>query len=62
MPSIVAAVRDLNRLRQIYLVLVRHGFGELGQRLGFRGRSKSEPEPRALPGAADARCHSAVRQ
>ncbi|EYF06659.1 ABC1 kinase family protein [Chondromyces apiculatus] len=55
MPSIVAAVRDLNRLRQIYLVLVRHGFGEIGQRLGFRGRSKSEPDPKALPAAADSR-------
>lgn len=35
MVSIVSAVRDLGRLRQIYLVLLRHGFGELAQRLGF---------------------------
>jgi ubiquinone biosynthesis protein len=35
MVSIVTAVRDLERLRQIYVVLVRHGFGELAQRLGF---------------------------
>jgi ubiquinone biosynthesis protein len=40
MPSILGAVRDLNRLRQIYLVLVRHGFGELAQRLGFGGGKK----------------------
>ena len=35
MVSILTAVRDLGRLRQIYVVLVRHGFGELAQRLGF---------------------------
>ena len=35
MVSILSAVRDLDRLRQIYVVLVRHGFGELAQRLGF---------------------------
>jgi len=57
--SIVTAVRDLNRLRQIYLVLVRHGFGELAQRLGFRGKSAGNqpkalppPEPRALEDGA----------
>lgn len=46
--SIVTAVRDLNRMRQIYLVLVRHGFGEIAQRLGFRGRSGGQ-QPKALP-------------
>ena len=40
MPSILGAVRDLNRLRQIYLVLVRHGFGEIAQRLGFGSAAK----------------------
>jgi ubiquinone biosynthesis protein len=35
MVSILSAVLDLDRLRQIYVVLVRHGFGELAQRLGF---------------------------
>lgn len=35
MASLLSAVRDLERLRQIYVVLVRHGFGELAQRLGF---------------------------
>lgn len=35
MASILNTVRDLERLRQIVLVLVRHGFGEVVQRLGF---------------------------
>jgi ubiquinone biosynthesis protein len=50
MVSILNAVRDLDRLRQIYVVLVRHGFGELAQRLGF-GRGK---RPKALLTAAGA--------
>lgn len=44
MVSIVSAVRDLSRLRQIYVVLVRHGFGEIAQRLGLGGRSSKAPE------------------
>ena len=47
MVSIVSAVRDLGRLREIYVVLVRHGFGELAQRLGLGKRGK------ALPAATD---------
>jgi ubiquinone biosynthesis protein len=43
MASLLSAVRDLQRLRQIYVVLVRHGFGELAQRLGF-GLKKNKPE------------------
>lgn len=43
MVSIVSAVRDLGRLREIYVVLVRHGFGELAQRLGLGKRSKAVP-------------------
>lgn len=31
--SIVTAARDLSRLREIYVVLVRHGFGEIVSRL-----------------------------
>jgi ubiquinone biosynthesis protein len=57
MPSILGAVRDLNRLRQIYLVLVRHGFGEIAQRLGFGRRNKSSrrpEEPAALPAGTPA--------
>ena len=45
MVSILSAVRDLDRLRQIYVVLVRHGFGELAQRLGFGGGKKARPAP-----------------
>ncbi len=56
MPSILGAVRDLNRLRQIYLVLVRHGFGEIAQRLGFGGAGKKKASqaegPAQLPGKA----------
>ncbi len=44
MVSILSAVRDLDRLRQIYVVLVRHGFGELAQRLGFGKRAKALPQ------------------
>ncbi len=42
MASILTAVRDIGRLREIYVVLVRHGFGELAQRLGFNRSSKDE--------------------
>ncbi|HEY6878338.1 MAG TPA: AarF/UbiB family protein, partial [Polyangiales bacterium] len=35
MASLLTAVRDLDRLRQIAGVLVRHGFGELVQRAGW---------------------------
>jgi ubiquinone biosynthesis protein len=41
MVSVFTAVRDLGRLRQIYAVLVRHGFGELAQRLGLGGKRAS---------------------
>ena len=58
MPSILGAVRDLNRLRQIYLVLVRHGFGEIAQRLGLgrarRPRAQEAEAPAQLPAAAAA--------
>lgn len=52
MVSIVTAYRDLVRLREIYVVLVKHGFGELASRLGLSGRKRlarapgeSEPPP-----------------
>ncbi len=59
MPSILGAVRDLNRLRQIYLVLVRHGFGEIAQRLGLGGggkrpRAENLDAPKLRSGAAAA--------
>lgn len=51
MISVVSAVRDLGRLREITSVLVRHGFGEIVARAGFGkrpkkvGAGKSEPPP-----------------
>jgi len=42
MASILTAVRDIGRLREIYVVLVRHGFGELAQRLGFNRANKDD--------------------
>src|SRR3974390_2042451 len=41
MVSVLSAVRDLVRLREISSVLVRHGFGEVVARAGF-GRTKSK--------------------
>jgi ubiquinone biosynthesis protein len=40
--SIVNAVKDIERLRQISAVLVRHGFGEVVARIGIGGGAKSE--------------------
>src|SRR5207248_10073113 len=50
MVSVLSAVRDLGRLREITGVLVRHGFGEIVARMGFgRGprtaKEKDEKEP-----------------
>lgn len=48
MVSILTAVRDLGRLRQIYVVLVRHGFADLAARLGLGNK-----RARALTVASD---------
>jgi ubiquinone biosynthesis protein len=49
--SVVSAVRDLGRLREITSVLVRHGFGEVVTRVGFgrkpRKGTASDPPPSA---------------
>ncbi len=42
MVSLLSAARDLGRLRQIYTVLARHGFGELARRLGLGGDAKKD--------------------
>lgn len=47
MPSVITAFKDLDRLRQIAVVLGRHGFGEVVQRIGLDdlligARSESE--------------------
>jgi ubiquinone biosynthesis protein len=49
MVSIVTAYRDLVRLREIYVVLVKHGFGELATRLGLSGRRRAPRSPDAPP-------------
>jgi ubiquinone biosynthesis protein len=46
MVSVLAAVRDLGRLREISAVLVRHGFGEIVGRAGF-GRTQKTDHPDA---------------
>ncbi len=56
MPSILTAVRDLDRARQIAVVLVRHGFGEVAARLGL-----SSDAPGAGTSAAGDRATVATR-
>ena len=54
MASLLSAVRDIERLRQVVLVLVRHGFGEVVERSGV-GRlvlKASDPVPALGEGAA----------
>jgi ubiquinone biosynthesis protein len=43
MMSVVSAVRDLGRLREISRVLMRHGFGEVVARMGI-GKKKGDSE------------------
>src|SRR5688572_13289255 len=55
MASIITAVRDLERLRQIVSVLARHGFGELVQRTGWGaqlgiGKKPDEPDAKISVG------------
>ena len=50
MVSIVHAARDISRMREIASVLVRHGFGEVVQRLGLL-RSASAKESPERPSA-----------
>lgn len=42
MITVISAVRDLVRLREITSVLVRHGFGEVVARLGFGQKSRRD--------------------
>ena len=60
MVSIVNAVRDLGRLRQINAVLLRHGFGELAQRLGFGLRRKSASLTLAAAGEGELELEESV--
>src|ERR1700690_478273 len=45
--SVLSAVRDLGRLREITTVLVRHGFGEIVTRAGFGGAAPAPDETKA---------------
>jgi ubiquinone biosynthesis protein len=45
--SVLSAVRDLGRLREISAVLVRHGFGEVVARAGFGKRDDANKEDEA---------------
>jgi ubiquinone biosynthesis protein len=42
MASLISAVKDIDRLRQITTVLARHGFGELLARMGLGGAAVAE--------------------
>src|SRR5579859_5076535 len=52
MVSVLSAVRDLARLREISSVLVRHGFGEVVARAGF-GRPRKKDAKKARDEAPD---------
>lgn len=45
MVSIVSAIRDIARVREVSSVLARHGFGEVVGRLGLIGKSKESGSP-----------------
>jgi ubiquinone biosynthesis protein len=53
MVTVLSAVRDLVRLREISSVLVRHGFGEVVARAGF-GRTRRKDKPQVVEGSPDA--------
>ncbi len=53
MVSLTHAVRDLSRLREIYVVLARHGFGEVVARLR-RARPETADAPADVPADASA--------
>jgi ubiquinone biosynthesis protein len=54
MVSVLSAVRDLVRLREISSVLVRHGFGEIVARAGFgRTKKKEKAAPEGSPDAPE---------
>ena len=51
MVSVLSAVRDLGRLREISVVLVRHGFGEIVARAGFGRAKKKDKAQDDAPGS-----------
>ncbi|MSP24415.1 MAG: AarF/ABC1/UbiB kinase family protein [Myxococcales bacterium] len=52
MASVLSAVRDIGRLREICVVLVRHGFADLAQRIGFGARSAKKPDSSGIDDSA----------
>ncbi len=48
MVAILSTFRELERLRQIYLVLVRHGFGEIAKRIGLGQKKEKAKDPELL--------------
>ena len=53
MVSVLGAVRDLGRLREITAVLVRHGFGEVVTRIGIGRRRKEKSSGESAPPPGD---------
>src|SRR5688572_96745 len=51
MVSLVSAVRDIARVREVSAVLARHGFGEVVTRLGLGGQKGKEGENQAGQGS-----------
>ena len=49
-PTLLSAVRDLDRLRQIIAVLVRHGFGEILSRTAFASLVSGKAETKGTLG------------
>jgi ubiquinone biosynthesis protein len=47
--SLLDTVRDMDRLRQIAQVLVRHGFGEIVSRMGLSSKEQSEEQKPRSP-------------
>jgi ubiquinone biosynthesis protein len=45
MVAILTTFREIGRLQQIYVVLVRHGFGEIARRIGLGKKSGSSDAP-----------------
>lgn len=54
MVTVLSAVRDLARLREISSVLVRHGFGEVVSRAGFGRTRRSKEKAQPAEGPDDA--------
>jgi ubiquinone biosynthesis protein len=61
MPSLLSAVRDLDRMRQITLVLARHGFGEVVHRIGLGSLTTAPPPAGAAQAPRELRSSLASR-